>query len=386
MIDTFINRNKKNIIFHGYMGIPSGNNLALYNYVRKKKSFECELWWTGGTLDCDMIDSKFTRQTPKRNASVIEHISYLFFLMRFKVLIFESAGDLSFYSRFLPRQRRIKVLLLHGFGIKSCGILAPNLSLEQKRIWSKVGNSFDLFSVSSKIEKYMLSSTFNGSVNKFKVIGPQRLMKNNDFSHSEKIYARKLIVDTYKVKLTEIDKLVVYAPTHRDHLVQGNRSVLFGFENLLQLNKLLVEYDTFLLVREHVIETEVFPECYSNIIYTSNKKYIDFNKIAPGIDGLITDYSGIFLEYLNTNIKLGFWQYDYKDYLKSRGFSIADSIFKSGWNIKDCETLKDFLKKSNISSNMKITRSVWHSSIYENTTAEALKKTVEEVMKLYKSK
>ena len=91
--------------------------------------------------------------------------------MRFRVFLLEGAGDLSFYLQFLPRSRRFKVLPNHGFCLKSSGVLAPSLSMAQKYIWKKVGNSFDVFSVSSKLERYMLSSTYNGPVENLRLLG-----------------------------------------------------------------------------------------------------------------------------------------------------------------------------------------------------------------------
>ena len=73
--------------------------------------------------------------------------------MSFSVIILESAGDLSFYIRFLPKKKRLKILLLHGFSLKKSGILDPSLSDEQREIWKGVGKTFDIFSVSSKLQK-----------------------------------------------------------------------------------------------------------------------------------------------------------------------------------------------------------------------------------------
>ena len=80
----------------------------------------------------------------------------MFFLMRFKIISVEGAGDLIFYMRFLPRRGRLIVLLPHGFNLKSSGVLASNLNIDQKNIWGSMGKRFHLISAASRLESYMI--------------------------------------------------------------------------------------------------------------------------------------------------------------------------------------------------------------------------------------
>ena len=117
----------------------------------------------------------------------------------------------------------------------------------------------------------------------------------------------------------------------------------------------------------------------SNIIYTSKVESIDFYLLYAGVDGLITDYSGIFLEYLSSHIKLGFWQYDILDYRKARGFSISEDVFKTGSQISDPNNLIEFLKLTSFSREMRVSREFWHDLLYENLTEDSLSLTVDEI-------
>lgn len=379
LLDLTFFLKKKDIIFHGYLGVPSGNNLALYNYIKKHKSLNCDLCWTGQTKNCASINTAYTRATPPRNAALNVHLSYLFFLMRFKVIIVESAGDLSFYMRFLSKRFRLKVLLCHGFCLKGSGILAPNLNKEQIEIWGQVGRSFNVISVSSQLERYMVSSTVNASPHNCVVMGPQRPMGVKTLKESQRSEARSLIQDAYEVNLDNDQQVIFYTPTHRDHTPGLKRPILFGFDSISQLNEELIKLNTLLFVREHGYSRLDKDNEVSNIIYTSNVEKIDFYLLYAGIDGLITDYSGIFLEYLRSNIKFCFWQYDMSDYRQARGFSISENIFETGSQINHPSNFIEFLNLTSVSKEMRVSREFWHDLLYENSTEESLSLTVNEI-------
>ena len=264
------------VLFHGYMGEIRGNTLALYNYMLKDKNINHDFFWTGKN-DFREIPNRFKfKATPERNAPLREHIKFLFFLMKFKVIICESAGDLSFYMRFIPRRSRLRVLLLHGFCLKSCGVLSPTLTDEQRKIWSEVGKHFDLFSVSSKLEQYMLSSTFNGPIENFVIMGPQRAKGLLGCNLNAKKKSKDFLRSIYDIEISDDDQIIFYAPTHRDHKDNNERPVLFGFYDLARLNEILRTRQCYLFVREHAITVQVSVGMLSNIILLINMLMLIF--------------------------------------------------------------------------------------------------------------
>ena len=119
-------------------------------------------------------------------------------------------------------------------------------------------------------------------------------MNVSDFGDREKLNARELIAGIYNVELDEHDGVVFYTPTHRDHLIKARRPMLFSCDYPL-LNQLLLNSGVFLFVRKHGITSSDVNEKYSNIIYTADKEYVDFHKLAPGLDyRLFRNFSGIF--------------------------------------------------------------------------------------------
>ena len=368
------------VLFHGYMGGIQGNTLALYNYMLKDQSVSHDLWWTGKNEICGMPNDLKFRATPERNDPLVEHLKFLFFLMKFKVVICESAGDLSLYMPLIPSRSRLRVLLLHGFCLKACGVLSPALSDKQRGIWSKVGRNFDLFSVSSRLEQYMLSSTFNGPINNFVIMGPQRAKGVSACDPSARTRSRGLIRSLYGIDILDQDQVIFYAPTHRDHESSNKRSGLFRFDDLAKLNEILCNRQSYLFIREHArAHLDSSSGMLSNVIFTNQYPNIDFSALAPSIDGLITDYSGIFLEYLDSDMRLAFWHYDIAEYRINRGFSISEDIFKTGKIISDEKALCAFLDDRTCSSEEKIDRELWDSLLYEHKTDECLKLTSDEI-------
>ena len=117
----------------------------------------------------------------------------------------------------------------------------------------------------------------------------------------------------------------------------------------------------------------------SNIIFTNQYANVDFSVLAPSVDGLITDYSGIFLEYLDSDLRLAFWHYDIADYRKNRGFSISEDIFKTGKIISDEKSFCAFLDNKTRSSEEIKYREIWHRLLYEYKTDECLKLSSDEI-------
>tara|TARA_B100000787_G_C16071870_1_gene240297 strand:- start:54 stop:752 length:699 start_codon:yes stop_codon:yes gene_type:complete len=231
----------------------------------------------------------------------------------------------------------------------------------------------------------MVSSTVNAAPNNCVVMGPQRSMGIKTRKESERSKARSLMQDAYKVNLDNDQQIMFYAPTHRDHIHALKRPILFGFDSISQLNDELIKSNTLLFVREHGLSSSDPGNEASNIIYTSKAGNIDFDLLHAGIDSLITDYSGIFLEYLRTHIKFCFWQYDILDYRQARGFSISEDIFKIGCQLVHPKNMIEFLNSTSVPREMQVSREFWHDLLYENSTEESLSLTVEEIKSRVKS-
>ena len=73
---------------------------------------------------------------------------------------------------------------------------------------------------------------------------------------------------------------------------------------------------------------------------------MDINEILPAVDLLITDYSGIYLDFLLCDNPVMFIPYDLKQYqTELRGLLFDYDLFTPGSKI---DTLKNFIKEGQI--------------------------------------
>lgn len=145
-------------------------------------------------------------------------------------------------------------------------------------------------------------------------------------------------------------KLFAYMPTWRGNTLNTSDVKKYEIEvkNILeQIDKKLTE-DTILFVKLHQI--------VMNKIKISNYKHIrtfhplyDTYDFLNMVDCLITDYSSVFFDFLNTKKEIVLFAYDYDEYKKDRGtyLTIDDLPFKK---IYEIDTLIDFMNNYKIQS------------------------------------
>ena len=378
IIDQLFFYRKSGWLFHGYNGRPIGNNFALINYVAKQDLHIGNLMWVGGVKPTELPSNVEFRNTPERHAPIAQHMAFIFFLMKFRVISVEGAGDLSFYLRFLPRRGRLVCLLPHGLSLKGSGVLAPNLTKQQKQIWNNMGKRFDVISSASLIESYMLSATHNCPVENVPVIGCQRPIASKPFTSQERHEARLLIKSLYG-PCEDDEKIVIYAPTHRDHLENTELPIPFGFPDYETLNRELNSAKCRLYIRSHAIANNNETFEFSHICDTSKKPNVDFYKLAPATDILVTDYSGIFIEFLKSDMNIAFWQYDMNSYRHARGISLPEGIFEVGKQIEHADDFKALITADEKDEQILHAKRLWSNALNANTQLEALEKTVQEV-------
>ena len=333
-------------------------------------------------------------QLPKKNANIFAHIKLFFKIAKAKVIVVTSVGDLNIYCSLLYKKKRIEVLLPHGTTIKTGGVMAKHLNKKQKKIWSTISKRFDLVSVSSRIEKYWVSSSLNLDPNKVKIIGIQRRefyqnnlqINNNTVSQLEKIFSR-LKIKKRNIELKNLT-LILYAPTHRDHSQNFSKTMLENIDgyNLKQLNLFLKENNMFLFLREHAIskldanyENDTFD---TNVINFSHEKFPDLEEFIGLVDVIVTDYSGIYLEHLLNKKSLAFALFDLDEYEKKRGLVLPKEVLFPGYIFKSQKDFIYYLKnRSTIDVSFINKRKFLNSILFEKSPDGACSRTLEEINK-----
>ena len=220
--------------------------------------------------------------------------------------------------------------------------MSKHLNKKQKKIWSTISKRFDLVSVSSRIEKYWVSASLNLDPDKVKILGIQRreFLKNNLQNNDNSVNQLEKIFSKLKIEKKNFDlknsTIILYAPTHRDHLQGDYEFTLLekidGF-NIGELNSFFRKRKYHSFLREHT-ESKIKSNfksrnLESNIFNFSIEDFPDLEQYLNLFDVIITDYSGIFLEHLITDKSLAFALFDFDEYERNRGLIFTKRCFIS---------------------------------------------------------
>lgn len=181
------------------------------------------------------------------------------------------------------------------------------------------------FSYEHMREDYMVEKYFNG---KYVIAGYPRNAAFFD-EESRKSIRRELDLDDKNV--------VVYMPTWRGTInnKKDDKQYIYIMHMLYELDKKLDD-DTIMYAKLHNFTASKINFNEFNHIkkFPDNYETYEFLNIA---DALVTDYSSVFFDYMNTNKKIILYCYDKEDYASDRGMYISyDSLpFPKVTNVED---------------------------------------------------
>ena len=158
-------------------------------------------------------------------------------------------------------------------------------------------------------------------------------------------------------KRTSREKLIIWAPTFRQSKYLGyndskqeNLLPLFSYEEWDTLNDYLQNKNIRMVVKLHPMQDLNGLTSYkkSNLeIYGADtfvKEKGDIFEWMSQSDALISDYSGVFLDYLVLNRPICYVLDDYEDYKKTRGFVFENPLeFMPGHKAYKQEDIYDFI-------------------------------------------
>jgi len=122
-----------------------------------------------------------------------------------------------------------------------------------------------------------------------------------------------------RLALPDGRRVVLYAPTFRDHLVdRGKRLRLDLRLELDELRRALGD-DTVVLFRKHHAVADVVPSTADGFVRDVSR-FPDANELLLAADVLVTDYSSLMVDFAHTGRPMLFYAYDLEDY--ARGFYV----------------------------------------------------------------
>jgi CDP-glycerol glycerophosphotransferase len=336
------------LIFYSYV-VPKRNNLLLftaqfgdtyrgnpkflYNHIKNnRKGYEC-IWVTNNKELYKQIKNKKIK-------SVYTYSLQSFWLtLRAKYFFIDvNLQGLFFQCAFLPFFGRFNVVQLwHGTEFKNVGLLDEIRIKKEKNHWSYLQfmkkRIFKIIIATSKEDKEKKIKSF-ANKNVY-ITGSPRNDLFFDRSLAEKDYSKELGLNKY-------NRVIVYAPTFRDHCFVEPFTEKF----FVELNKQLKNKNEIFLIKKHPLDKELkIPKKYSNIKDITTQ-VSDVQELLLCTDLLITDYSAIVTDYILTNKPALFYIYDYDTYIKkSRTLYYDLKKTLSGPFIYDEKTLLQYLKE-----------------------------------------
>jgi CDP-glycerol glycerophosphotransferase len=242
-----------------------------------------------------------------------------------------SAG-LPIYLLFSGR-KRIIFNLWHGTPLKRLFFKEKNMGTIQRALIKLFhSRNYTYITASSSQLINIYASNFGVKPYKIKVLGQPR----NDLLCIERD-RHKWLKRKYK-QLLPYRKIILYAPTYR----KFGETEIFPFSDFNPeiLSGFLEREEIILFLRYHQYEANETMNYSGRIQYINQDKVEDINEVLNIFDLLVTDYSGIYLDYLLTLKPMLFLPYDLEEYSAKRGFNFDYHTHTPG---PKPSTLKDFM-------------------------------------------
>lgn len=251
------------------------------------------------------------------NAKVIKRLSpaYFYYLATAKFWV----NNQNFPHYFRRREETTYIQTWHGTPLKKMLFDLDEIHGRDEGYVERVTNSIKQWSVLLSPSAYA-STIFKSA---FRYEGPifESGYPRNDLFFSNN---QPKTIETIRTKLQLSDdkKVILYAPTFRDHQSLGNGKFFFDYPfDFDRVAEALGDEYVF-LIRTHVLVTKkpsIPAEHRERFIDVTS--YPDIQELYLITDLLITDYSSVFFDFANMNRPMFFYAYDldlYRDTL--RGF------------------------------------------------------------------
>lgn len=294
-----------------FIAAPQGfrfadNSSYLFRYLHSQRM---EVYYTVNRRDqVEALSKQF-------GDSIIYAYSFKTFIRYLKAsCLVYSYADWDFHP-FQVDASKLVINLWHSISIKKLGLAAGMSTIHRLKL-NKEMELIDAFVASSKIEADSLFDCFGLKSKKILCSGTPR----NDYLIHEKADERLLLAHP------ELDKkTILYCPTFRNH---GMTNLLpFKDFDLKTLDKFLIAHNVNLLVRKHHREWYYDQatgydelEACKNIFKAGQSEFEEIQELLPHVDILMTDYSGIYFDYLLLNRPIIFAPYDIEEFGQKPGF------------------------------------------------------------------
>ena len=300
----------------------SCNSYAVYRYMMDKgvnKKFKM-IWLVRDVQKNNDVQEYNVHFIPKYPRSVAERIKHYVVCFRAKVSV---SCNLPL-PRYKVNKKQLNLYLDHGSPLKD---MLPSNGNKKHSI-----DCGYYVSQAPFFHKYILD-TYDISEDQIVCLGVPR----NDQLYCRYDSIRKLVTEVSPFK-----KAIIWVPTFRS--AEGGKRkdssfefpiglpIVYSMEQLAQLNDFLNTKDVLLIIKPHPAQDlNIYNDfSFTNILFLTNeqmiKNGIQTNELLAQTDAMITDYSGIYYDYLLLNRPIAITLDDYKEYKQETGF-VFDNLF-----------------------------------------------------------
>lgn len=311
---TFVNRlipkSPKKIVFYSNMGFRD-NVKAVYDYL---------ITCPGAAkykIICAVSDWQdfVTREHPKnvKFVSPVKGVPHFF------------TGKYFFYSfgkyPVKPSKKQMVVNVWHGSPLKTIG----NYLNDEDQ------NFFTILLAASDFFKPIMQKAFNCRPEQVVVCGHPR---NDALFRPGDPLGQLGLSGNWK-------RLILWLPTFRQSAFLGNTDtesqgtetglpILTSRDEMEKVNEMLAASDTLMIAKIHPAQDldQIDTRGFSNIRIVTNDQMqaaeCDLYTLLGCADGLVTDYSSVYFDYLLLNRPIGFTVDDIEEYMAKRGFVVDD--------------------------------------------------------------
>ena len=318
LMNKIIRKNEKLIFFYSNLGFRD-NVKAFYDYLIENQ-YNKKYKIVVSVNDYE----NFVQDTP-------ENVTFLNNKQGIKIFM---KAKYAFYCfgkyPIKPSKKQTVINLWHGTPLKKIGHLEQGCENIDYNYFTKVLTNSEMY-------KPIMAKIFGCSEKQVEVLGNPR---------NDEMFQRDNLRDD--AIRGESSKVVLWLPTYREYDDEFVISVL-KMEDLLWLNEFLKEMNCKMIIKLHPLQTaDVKNMKFSQIDFISQRE-LDLRKMTVytllrNADGLITDYSSVYFDYLLLDRPIAFAVGDMEQYRDRRGFIFENpQNYMPGMEIKTRKDVENFI-------------------------------------------
>lgn len=316
----------------------SDNSRAFSDYILKHTNY-CVLWSVTNAYKYQSNDRiRFIEKNG--GTSLRGRLAFIYHTVSSQYLFSTHAAFL-----FANKRKQTYVCLWHGMPLKKIGALVDSANKYY------INNAKYILSA-SKYYTPIFEKCFNRRTDDILPVGIPR----NDW-----LFGDSKVLEKLEITVNQDEKLIVYLPTFRKKNVAEKGATdpnlfkegLFDFscdDVVRELDEQLRLLHIKLIIKPHPADkNQPRNQDYQNIkiiphsIFDDND--VQLNQLLHYTDALLTDFSGVFIDYLNLDRPIGFVLTDLADYTEQRGFLFDKPLeYMPGAKIYNKEDFLSFCK------------------------------------------